>query len=236
MAAANLFILDQRGVIRRNERREIPAVLNLMKGMLMVKVYSIGGVTPVVHPTAFIHPTASLIGDVVIGPDCYVGPGASIRADFGRFEMGRGSNFQDNCTAHGFVGEEIIVGEDCNIGHGAVIHGAVIHDRVLVGMNAVVMDGVVLHDDVLVAALAFIPAAMKVPAGVIAAGTPAKIMRELTEEEKKWKVAGNHDYHKLTERCRHSLMETEALTQLDGPLPRLKLEGSEPLYKTRQKT
>ncbi len=202
----------------------------------MVKVYSIGGVTPVVHPTAFVHPTASLIGDVVIGPGCYVGPGASIRADFGRFEMGRGSNFQDNCTAHGFVGEDIIVGEDCNIGHGAVIHGAVLHDRVLVGMNSVVMDGVVLHDDVLVAALALVPAAMEVPPGVIAMGTPAKVIRKLTEEEKEWKVASNRDYHRLTERCLVSLLETEALTELDGPLPRLVLEGSEPLYKTRRST
>ena len=202
----------------------------------MVKVYAIDGVTPVVDPTAFVHPTASLIGDVVIGPECYVGPGASIRADFGRFEMGPGSNFQDNCTAHGFAGEDITIGANCNIGHGAVIHGAVLHDRVLVGMNAVVMDGVVLHDDVLVAALAFIPAAMEVPQGVIAAGTPAKILRELTDEEKQWKVAGNRDYHNLTMRCHATLNEVEALTELDSPLPRLKMQGSKPLYKTREGT
>ena len=200
----------------------------------MVNVYSIDGVTPVVHPSAFIHPTASLIGDVVIGPDCYVGPGASIRADFGRFEMGRGSNFQDNCTAHGFAGEDIILGEDCNIGHGAVIHGAVLRDRVLVGMNAVVMDGVVLNDDVLVAALAFVPAEMEVPRGVIAAGTPARVLRELTDEEMEWKAAGNRDYHQLTVRCHETLEEVDALTELDGPLPRIRIEGSKPLYQTRK--
>ena len=200
----------------------------------MVKVYSIDGVTPVVHPSAFVHPTASLIGDVVIGPDCYVGPGASIRADFGRFEMGRGSNFQDNCTAHGFAGEDIILGEDCNIGHGAVIHGAVLHDRVLVGMNAVVMDGVVLNDDVLVAALAFVPAAMEVPPGVIAAGTPARVLRELTDEEMEWKAAGNRDYHTLAARCHETLEEVDALTELDRPLPRIRIEGSKPLYQTRK--
>ena len=200
----------------------------------MVNVYSIDGVTPVVHPSAFIHPTASLIGDVVIGPDCYVGPGASIRADFGRFEMGRGSNFQDNCTAHGFAGEDIILGEDCNIGHGAVIHGAVLRDRVLVGMNAVVMDGVVLNDDVLVAALAFVPAEMEVPRGVIAAGTPARVLRELTDEEMEWKAAGNRDYHTLAVRCHETLEEVDALTELDRPLPRIRIEGSKPLYQTRK--
>ena len=199
----------------------------------MTKVYSIDGVMPVVHPTAFVHPTASLIGDVVIGPNCYIGPGASIRADFGRFEMGQGSNFQDNCTAHGFAGEDIIIGEDCNIGHGAVIHGAVLKDRVLVGMNAVVMDGVVLHDDVLVAALAVVPAAMEVPTGVIAAGMPAKVLRDLTDEEKKWKMAGNQDYHNLVLRCRESLKEGEALAEIESPFPRLKMKGSKPLYKTR---
>ena len=200
----------------------------------MVKVYAIDGVTPVVHPTAFVHPTASLIGDVVIGPDCYVGPGASIRGDFGRFEMGRGSNFQDNCTAHGFAGGDIILGEDCNIGHGAVIHGAILHDRVLVGMNAVVMDGVVVYDDVLIAALAFVPAAMEIPSGMIVAGTPARVLRDLTDEEKDWKAAGNRDYQSLAARCRESLQAVEALTELDRPVPRIKIEGSKPLYQMRK--
>ena len=167
----------------------------------MVNVYSIDGVTPVVHPSAFIHPTASLIGDVVIDP-MLCRSGASIRADF-TFRDGRAISRQ----LHGprFAGEDIILGEDCNIGHGAVIHGAVLRDRVLVGMNAVVMDGVVLNDDVLVAALAFVPAAMEVLPGVIAAGTPARVLRELTDEEMEWKAAGNRDYHKLTVRCHETL-------------------------------
>ena len=126
---------------------------------------------------------STLIGDVVIGPDCYIGPCASIRADFGRFRMGRGSNFQDNCTSHSFSGGEVVIGEYCNIGHGAVLHGAILHDRVLVGMSAVVMDGAEIHDYSLVAALAFIPAAMEIPPGVVAAGAPAKVLRDLTDQE-----------------------------------------------------
>ena len=129
----------------------------------MVKVYSIDGVTPVVDPSAYVHPTAVLIGDVIIGPDCYIGPCASIRADFGQFTMGRGSNFQDNCTSHSCAGGDVHMGEYCNIGHGAVLHGCVLHDRVLVGMNAVIMDGAEIHDYTLVAALSFVPAAMELP-------------------------------------------------------------------------
>lgn len=200
----------------------------------MVKVYSIDGVTPVVDPSAYVHPTAVLIGDVIIGPDCYIGPGASIRADFGQFTMGRGSNFQDNCTAHSFAGVDVHLGEYCNIGHGAVLHGCVLHDRVLVGMNAVVMDGVVVHDYTLIAALAFVPAAMELPSGVIAAGSPARVLRDLTDQERQWMADGNRDYVDLTRRSLATMTETEALTEIDDPAPRLAIEGSKPLYMTRK--
>lgn len=199
----------------------------------MVKVYAIDGVVPVVDPSAYVHPTAVLIGDVIIGPDCYVGPCASIRADFGQFNMGRGSNFQDNCTSHSFSGGDVIIGEYCNIGHGAVLHGSILHDRVLVGMNAVVMDGAEIHDHALIAALAFVPAAMKVPAGVVAAGSPARVLRDLTDEERQWMVDGNRDYLNLTTRCRESMVEADALTEIDRDGPRLSIEGSKPLYMTR---
>ena len=200
----------------------------------MVKVYSIDGVTPVVDPSSYVHPTAVLIGDVIIGPDCYIGPGASIRADFGQFTMGRGSNFQDNCTAHSFAGVDVHLGEYCNIGHGAVLHGCVLHDRVLVGMNAVVMDGVVVHDYTLIAALAFVPAAMELPSGVIAAGSPARVLRDLTDQERQWMADGNRDYVNLTRRSLATMTETEALTEIDDPAPRLAIEGSKPLYMTRK--
>lgn len=200
----------------------------------MVKVYAIDGVVPVVDPTAFVHPTAVLIGDVVIGPDCYVGPCASIRADFGRFSMGRGSNFQDNCTAHCFAGGEVRVGECCNIGHGAVLHGCTVEDRALVGMNAVVMDGAVIGRNTLVAALAFVPAATEIPGGVVAAGTPAKVLRDLTQAEKDWMADGNRDYLNLRARCLDGLVETEALAGIDSDAPRLAVTGSKPLYQTRR--
>ena len=200
----------------------------------MVKVYSIDGVTPVVDPSAYVHPTAVLIGDVIIGPDCYIGPCASIRADFGQFTMGRGGNFQDNCTSHSFAGGDVHLGEYCNIGHGAVLHGCILHNRVLVGMNAVVMDGAEIHDYTLVAALSFVPAAMELPSGVVAAGAPAKVLRDLTDQERQWIADGNQDYVNLTARCLETMEETDALTEIDQTGPRLAIEGSKPLYMTRE--
>jgi len=171
---------------------------------------------------------------VIIGPDCYIGPCASIRADFGQFTMGRGSNFQDNCTSHSFAGGDVHMGEYCNIGHGAVLHGCVLHDRVLVGMNAVIMDGAEIHDYTLVAALSFVPAAMELPSGVVAAGSPARVMRDLTDQERQWMADGNQDYVNLTRRCLDTMVETDALTQIDDRAPRLAIEGSKPLYMTRK--
>lgn len=115
-----------------------------------------------------------------------------------------------------------------------MLHGCTLHDRVLVGMNAVVMDGAEIHDHTLVAALSFVPAAMEIPAGVIAAGAPAKVLRDLTAEERQWMADGNQDYVNLTERCLATMVETDALTEADRPGPRLSIEGSQPLYMTRK--
>lgn len=199
----------------------------------MVRVYSIDGVTPVVDPTAYVHPSAVLIGDIIIGPECYIGPCASIRADFGQFVMGQGSNVQDNCSVHCFAGGDVHVGSLCNIGHGAVLHGCIVEDRALVGMNAVVMDGAVIGANTLVAALAFVPAAVTIPPDVVAAGTPAKVLRDLTQAEKDWMKDGNRDYVSLTARSLKSMVETDALTSIDGTEARLVVDGSKPLYQTR---
>lgn len=126
------------------------------------------------------------------------------------------------------------MGEYCNIGHGAVLHGFVLHDRVLVGMNAVIMDGAEIHDYTLVAALSFVPAAMELPSGVVAAGSPARVMRDLIDQERQWMADGNQDYVNLTRRCHDTMVETDALTQIDDRAPRLAIEGSKPLYMARK--
>ena len=120
----------------------------------MAKVYSIDGVIPVIDPTAFVHPTAILIGDVIVGPGCYVGPAASLRGDFGRLILRRGANLQDTCVMHGFPGTDTVIEEDGHVGHGAVLHGCTIRRDALVGMNAVIMDGAVVGESAIVAAMA----------------------------------------------------------------------------------
>ena len=194
----------------------------------MPKVYAIDGVVPVVAPSAFVHPTAVLIGDVIVGADCYVGPGASLRGDFGRIEMKPGSNFQDNCTAHCFAGGGIVIGERGSVGHGAVLHGCAIGDRALVGMNAVVMAGAVIGEDCIVAALSFVRAGFIAPAATLLVGIPAEVKRKLGERELTWKAEATQDYLDLTPRCHASLELVEALTEPTGA--RLEIAGSRPLH------
>ncbi len=138
---------------------------------------------PVVHPTAYVHETAVLIGDVIVGPGCYIAPSASLRGDFGQIRLGEGSNIQDNCTIHCFAGGETAVGADVSVGHGAVLHGCSVGDRALIGMNAVVMDGAIVGAQAIVAALAFVRAEFEVPERTIAAGVPARVLREIDGEE-----------------------------------------------------
>ena len=200
----------------------------------MPKVYALDGVTPVVDPTAFVHPRAVLIGDVTIGADSYVAPGASLRGDMGRIVMGRASSFQDNCVAHTFAGEELIIGDYVNIGHGAVLHGCTVRDHALVGMHAVVMDGAEIGEYSFVAGLSFVRARFMVPPRTLAAGIPAKLMRELTAEEIAWKRDGDDDYVEISRRSHASLELVEALTEPDGHGPRISIDGISPMFTIRK--
>ena len=165
-----------------------------------LRVYAIDGIVPVVDPTAFVHPTAVLIGDVIVGPGCYVGPCASLRGDFGRLILERGANVQDTCVMHGFPGTDTIVGEDGHIGHGAVLHGCQVRRNALVGMNAVIMDNAVIGESAVVAACAFVKAGVEIPPRSLAAGMPARVIRPLADDEIAWKVDGTRSYQDLTRR------------------------------------
>jgi phenylacetic acid degradation protein len=198
------------------------------------RVYAIDGMVPVVDPSSFVHPTAVLIGDVIIGANCYVGPGAAMRGDFGRLVMQDGSNLQDNCVVHGFPDTDTVLEVDAHIGHGAILHGCTIKRDALVGMNAVVMDGAVVGECAIVAAMAFVKAGFVVPPRTLVAGIPAKILREVTDKEIEWKRGGTRDYQNLTKRSLATLVECDALAAPEPDRKRLSLKGiSEPLYKTR---
>ena len=196
----------------------------------MVKVYEINGVTPVVHPTAYVHPSAVLIGDVIVGPRCYIGPLASLRGDFGRLILEEGANLQDTCVMHGFPGTDTVVEQDGHIGHGAVLHGCRIGRNALVGMNSVVMDNAVIGAESIVAAMSFVKAGMEVPARSLVVGSPAKVARPLSDDEIQWKSAGTAQYQELAVRSMRTMRETEALTELPAERPRMAWDSALPLH------
>ena len=193
------------------------------------KVWAINGIVPVIDPSAFVHPSAVLIGDVIVGAGCYVGPAASLRGDFGRLVMRAGSNVQDGCIMHGFPGTDTVVEEDGHVGHGAILHGCVIKRGALVGMNAVINDNAVIGESAIVAAMAFVKAGMVVPPRMLAAGAPAKIVRKLTEQEMAWKVDGTRSYQQLTQRSLTTMIETSALTAPEPDRKRIEMPELLPL-------
>ena len=202
--------------------------------MNTLRVYAIDGIVPVVDPTAFVHPTAVLIGDVIIGPDCYVGPCASLRGDFGRLILERGANLQDTCVMHGFPGTDTVVEEDGHIGHGAVLHGCRIGKNALVGMNAVIMDNAVIGESAIVAACAFVKAGVVIPPRSLAAGMPAKVIRPLSDEEIAWKSEGTQTYQDLTRRCLASMVETSPLSAVEPNRKRIHLPDVIPLIEMKK--
>lgn len=196
--------------------------------------YAIDGVRPVVDPSAYVHPTAVLIGDVILGPGVYVGPGASLRGDFGRLRLEAGANIQDNCTMHGFPGTETLVEVDGHIGHGAVLHGCIIRRGALVGMNSVVMDGAEIGPESIVAAMCFVKAGLKVPERSLVAGIPGKVIRAVTDEEYGWKTAGTRDYQTLARRSAATMVECQPLTVLDPDRPAMNGGSTKPLFEVKR--
>lgn len=201
----------------------------------MTKVYAIDGITPVVHPTAYVHPSAVLIGDVIVGPGAYIGPCACLRGDFGRIVIEAGANIQDTCMLHGFPGKDTVVGENVTVGHGAVLHGCVVGRGALIGMNCVVNDNAEVGEDAVVAAMAFVKAEGHIPARALAAGIPARVLRELSAEEIAWKRENANLYQKLAERSAKTMELVEALAAPEPGRKRIEIPGSIPLSELKAK-
>lgn len=201
----------------------------------MPKVYSIDGITPVVDTTAYVHPSAVLIGDVIVGPGAYIGPCACLRGDYGRIVIEAGANVQDTCVLHGFVGRDTVVGEAANIGHGAVLHGCTIGRGALVGMNSVVNDNAEVGEEAMVAAMAFVKAEAKIPARALAAGTPAKVLRSLTDVEIDWMRRNVASYQDLARRSAKTMQRVDALPAIEPGRGRIDIPAS-PALSERKKT
>lgn len=184
--------------------------------------YAFEGLIPVVHPEAYVHPSAVLIGDVIVGAGVYVGPLASLRGDYGRLILETGSNLQDGCIMHGYCDTDTVVRENGHIGHGAILHGCVIGRDALVGMNSVIMDGAMIGDESIVAAMSFVKAGFTGAARQLLVGTPARVVRDVSEQELYWKRLNTQEYQDLAVRCRASLRETSPLTAVEANRPRLK--------------
>ena len=182
-------------------------------------IYSFHDLIPVIHESSFIHPLAAVTGNVIIGKDCYIGPGAALRGDWGKIIIEDGCNVQENCIIHMFPGVTVLLKPSAHIGHGAIIHGATIGKNCLVGMNAVIMDNVELGDECIIGALTFIKQDEKIPARSLVAGNPGKIIKQVTDEMLAWKTEGTKLYQSLPKEMFESWKECEPLRENPDHLP-----------------
>ena len=193
----------------------------------LIMIYAFKNFIPVVHPSSFVHPQAAVTGNVIISRDVYIGPGAALRGDWGGIVIEDGCNVQENCTIHMFPGITVLLKAGAHIGHGAIIHGAIIGKNCLVGMNSVIMDNVELGDECIVGALTFIKADEKIPARSLVAGNPGKIIKTVSDEMIAWKTEGTRLYQSLPHDMFHHWKPCEPLTELDADRP-----SQESLYQT----
>ncbi len=181
----------------------------------MANIFEFEGMIPVIHESAFIHPNATVTGNVIIGKDVYIGPGAAIRGDWGQIIISDGCNVQENCTIHMFPGTTVLLKEDAHIGHGAVIHGATIGKNALIGMNAVVMDDVIIGDECIIGSMAFVQAKSEIPDRSIVVGNPGKIIKKVSDDMVAWKSEGTRLYHKqLPKQCHDTLKACDPLREI----------------------
>lgn len=193
-------------------------------------VYEFNGFKPVIKASSFIHPNATVTGNVIIGENVYIGPGAAIRGDWGEIIIEDGCNVQENCTIHMFPGTKVTLKKGAHIGHGAIIHGATIGENSLIGMNSVVMDDVTIESGCIVGALCFVPANMHIPTRSLVVGNPAKIIKEVSDEMLHWKTMGTKLYQQLPKDCFASLRPCEPLLEIEENRP-----SQEKLYETWEK-
>ncbi|MFL5764051.1 MAG: transferase hexapeptide repeat family protein [Bacteroidia bacterium] len=197
----------------------------------MANIYEFNGYKPVIHETAFIHPNATVTGNVIIGKNVYVGPGAALRGDWGQIIIEDGCNVQENCTVHMFPGTTVTLRESAHIGHGAIIHGATIGRNSMVGMNAVVMDNAVVGDECIIGSLTFVPADMIIPSRKVVVGSPAKIVKDVSDDMISWKTQGTKLYQQLPADCKATLKPCEPLREIEKDRPR-----QQDIYKTWNET
>lgn len=194
-------------------------------------IYEFQGFIPVVHESSFVHPLAAVTGNVIIGKNCYIGPGAAVRGDWGQIILEDGVNVQENCTVHMFPGKSIVLKESAHVGHGAVIHGANLGRNCLIGMNSVIMDDAEIGDESIVGAMAFVKAETKIPKRSLVVGNPAKVVKQVSDKMITWKTKGTELYQQLPKDCHESLREVEPLREVPD-----NMKVQDDVYKTIRET
>lgn len=182
-------------------------------------IYEFNGFKPVIHPSSFIHPQANVTGNVIIGKDVYIGPSAVLRGDWGKIIIEDGCNVQENCTIHMFPGKDVILKKSAHIGHGAIIHGGIIGENTLIGMNSVIMDDVEIGNECIVGALSFVKANTIFESRSLIVGNPAKKIKEVSDEMIAWKTDGTKLYQQLPKDCYETLRACEPLTEIEENRP-----------------
>ncbi|MFZ9027853.1 MAG: transferase hexapeptide repeat family protein [Crocinitomicaceae bacterium] len=192
-----------------------------------MSVYAFNGFIPVIKESSFVHPKASVTGNVIIGENVYIGPGAAIRGDWGQIIIKDGCNVQENCTIHMFPGKTVTLEESAHIGHGAIIHGGTIGRNSLIGMNAVIMDDVTIGEESIIGALTFVPANSEIPRRSLVVGNPGKVIKEVSDDMISWKTKGTALYQQLPSECYATLEEVEPLREIEADRP-----AQESMYST----
>lgn len=185
----------------------------------MANIFEFNGFKPVIAASSFIHPNATVTGNVIIGENVYVGPGAAIRGDWGQIVIEDGCNVQENCTLHMFPGTTMTLKKGAHIGHGAIIHGATVGENCLVGMNAVLMDDVIVEEECIIGALAFVPAKTKIERRSLMVGNPAKKVKDVSDDMIAWKTKGTALYQALPKECMDTLKPCEPLREIEADRP-----------------
>ena len=186
-------------------------------------IYEFDGFVPVIDESSFIHPQANVTGNVIIGKDVYVGPGAVIRGDWGKVIIEDGCNVQENCVIHMFPGTTTTLKKGAHLGHGCVIHGAFIGENTLVGMNAVIMDEAKIGKECIVGALSFVSAKTTTQNRKIIAGNPAKEIKDVSDKMLSWKTKGTKLYQQLPKQCKSMLKACEPLREIEKNRPKQKI-------------
>ncbi|MGV8953759.1 MAG: gamma carbonic anhydrase family protein [Cypionkella sp.] len=145
-------------------------------------IYALDGIAPEIGDTAWIADTAVLIGRVVIEADASIWFGATLRGDNEEIRIGRGSNVQENAVLHTDIGSPLTIGENCTIGHKAMLHGCIIGDGSLIGMGATILNGAKIGKGCLIGACALITEGKEIPDGALVMGAPGKVIRILDAE------------------------------------------------------